>query len=189
MPLYVLGLMGVTRRLNHFDDPSLQIWFQLAAVGALLIALGIGSFLVQLVVSFRRREALRDVTGDPWNGRTLEWSTSSPPPAYNFAFTPFVHDNDAWWQMKEHGYQRPEQGFIPIHMPKNTGAGIILAGLSTLCGFALIWHMWPLVVLSFLATLVVAIGHTFNYHRDFYIPADQVVSTEAQRTSQLASHV
>src|SRR5262250_1728740 len=78
MPLYVLGLMGVTRRLSHFDDHSLQIWFQFAAFGAFLIALGIASFLIQLVVSFVRRESLRDTTGDPWGGRTLEWSTSSP---------------------------------------------------------------------------------------------------------------
>ncbi|MBB3006925.1 cytochrome o ubiquinol oxidase subunit I [Cupriavidus alkaliphilus] len=188
MPLYVLGLMGVTRRVSHFEDQSLQIWFQLAGVGALLIALGIGCFLVQLVVSFLRRESLRDVTGDPWDGRTLEWSTSSPPPPYNFAFTPLVHDNDAWWQMKAHGYQRPEHGFIPIHMPKNTGAGIILAALSTLCGFALIWHIWWLAVLALAATLVTAIGHTFNYQRDFYIPADTVHRTEAERSALLASH-
>ena len=128
MPLYVLGLMGVTRRVSHFEDASLQIWFQVAAFGALLIALGIASFLIQLVVSYRRRDALRDDTGDPWDGRTLEWSTSSPPPVYNFAFTPRVHDQDAWWQMKQHGYQRPTSGFIPIHMPKNTWAGIVLAG-------------------------------------------------------------
>ncbi|CAM3281085.1 cytochrome o ubiquinol oxidase subunit I [Cupriavidus taiwanensis] len=188
MPLYVLGLMGVTRRVSHFEDHSLQIWFQLAGVGALLIALGIGCFLVQLVVSFLRRESLRDVTGDPWDGRTLEWSTSSPPPPYNFAFTPVVHDNDAWWQMKAHGYQRPEHGFIPIHMPKNTGAGIILAGLSTLCGFALIWHIWWLAALAFFATIVTAIGHTFNYQRDFYIPADTVHRTEAERSALLGSH-
>ncbi|SOY69505.1 cytochrome o ubiquinol oxidase, subunit I [Cupriavidus taiwanensis] len=188
MPLYVLGLMGVTRRVSHFEDHSLQVWFQLAGVGALLIALGIGCFLVQLVVSFLRRESLRDVTGDPWDGRTLEWSTSSPPPPYNFALTPVVHDNDAWWQMKGHGYQRPAQGFIPIHMPKNTGAGIILAGLSTLCGFALIWHIWWLVALAFAATLATAIGHTFNYQRDFYIPADTVHRTEAERSALLASH-
>ncbi|WP_420994792.1 cytochrome o ubiquinol oxidase subunit I [Cupriavidus sp. 30B13] len=188
MPLYVLGLMGVTRRMNHFQDASLQIWFQIAAFGALLIACGIGCFLIQLFVSFRRREELRDTTGDPWNGRTLEWSTSSPPPQYNFAFTPVIHDNDAWWQMKQLGYERPQQGFIPIHMPKNTSAGIILAGLSTLMGFALIWHMWLIVVLSFIALLVVAIGHTFNYKRDYYIPADTVVRTEAERSRLLASH-
>ncbi|VVE52460.1 cytochrome o ubiquinol oxidase subunit I [Pandoraea communis] len=189
MPLYLLGLMGVTRRVSHFDDMSLQIWFQTAAVGALLIAIGIGCFIIQLVVSFMRREQLRDETGDPWNGRTLEWSTSSPPPAYNFAFTPIVHDNDAWWQMKQHGFKRPETGFIPIHMPKNTGAGIILAGLSTVCGFGLIWHMWLVVIVAFVALLAVAIGHTFNYHREYYIPADQVEHTEAARTRLLAQNV
>src|SRR6516165_4320295 len=114
MPLYVLGLMGVTRRLSHFDDHSLQVWFLFAAFGASLIALGIASFLIQLVVSFLRRAELRDTTGDPWNGRTLEWSTSSPPPAYNFAFTPIVHDADAWWDMKQRGYARPQSGFVPI---------------------------------------------------------------------------
>src|SRR6476619_638566 len=104
MPLYVLGLKGVTRRLSHFDDVSLRIWLEIAAVGAVLIALGIGSFLIQLVVSFLRRERLRDTTGDPWNGRTLELSTSSPPPAYNFAFTPIVHEADAWHEIEQHGH-------------------------------------------------------------------------------------
>ncbi|MBU6493327.1 MAG: cytochrome o ubiquinol oxidase subunit I [Burkholderiales bacterium] len=189
MPLYVLGLMGVTRRMSHFDDPSLQIWFEIAALGALLIALGIACFLIQLYVSYRRRDSLRDLTGDPWNGRTLEWSTSSPPPAYNFAFTPLVHDNDAWWQMKQHGFERPVSGFLPIHMPKNTGAGVILAGLSTACGFFLIWHMWLPLIAAFVALLAVAIGHTFNYRRDFNIPAEQVDRTEAERTRLLAQHV
>jgi cytochrome o ubiquinol oxidase subunit 1 len=186
MPLYVLGLMGVTRRVNHFEDMSLQIWFQVAAFGALLIACGIASFIIQLVVSYRRRESLRDETGDPWDGRTLEWSTSSPPPNYNFAFTPRVHDLDAWWQMKQHGYDRPRQGFIPIHMPRNTWAGIVLAGISVVMGFALIWHMWPLTVLSFAALILVSIVHTFNYKRDYYVPADEVVRTEDARTQLLA---
>ncbi len=118
MPLYVLGLMGVTRRMQHFDDPSLQIWFVIAACGAGLIALGIASQIVMFVVSIRNREKLRDLTGDPWGGRTLEWSTSSPPPDYNFAFTPVVHDSDAWWDMKNRGFARPMTGYKPIHMPR-----------------------------------------------------------------------
>ncbi|KAJ37358.1 cytochrome o ubiquinol oxidase subunit I, partial [Agrobacterium tumefaciens] len=121
MPLYILGLMGITRRLSQFEDNSLQIWFLIAAFGAFLIALGIASFVIQLIVSFLKRDKLRDVTGDPYNGRTLEWSTSSPPPQYNFAFTPVIHDVDAWTDMKKRGYSRPLEGFIPIHMPKNTG--------------------------------------------------------------------
>ncbi|MEO7105936.1 MAG: cytochrome o ubiquinol oxidase subunit I [Rhodoferax sp.] len=185
MPLYVLGLMGVTRRMSRFDDPSLQIWFIIAAFGASLIAIGIASTFIQFFVSFRKREALRDHTGDPWDGRTLEWSTASPPPAYNFAFTPVVHDNDAWADMKKHGYQRPTSGFIPIHMPKNTGAGIVISGIATALGFALIWHMWAVAVLMFVAAIVVTIVHTFNYKRDYYIPAGDVVRTEGLRTLEL----
>jgi cytochrome o ubiquinol oxidase subunit I len=185
MPLYVLGFMGVTRRLRVFDDPSLQIWFIIAAFGAFLIALGIGSFLVQIAVSIRDRERLRDETGDPWNARTLEWSTSSPPPVYNFAFTPVVHDIDAWWDMKERGYKRPLEGFKPIHMPRNTGAGIILAGIATVVGFALIWYIWWLAAIGFVALIATAIGHTFNYNRSFNISRDQIVATEGERTQQL----
>ncbi|MEJ8853186.1 cytochrome o ubiquinol oxidase subunit I [Variovorax robiniae] len=188
MPLYALGLMGVTRRLSKFDDPSLQIWFQVAAFGAFLIAIGIACFLIQLVVSFMRREQLRDNTGDPWDGRTLEWSTSSPPPAYNFAFTPVIHDNDAWYDMKKRGYVRPQDGFIPIHMPKNTGAGVILAGLSVVFGFAMIWHMWLLAGVSFFALFVAVIVHTFNYKRDYHVGVEEVIRTEAARTRLLASN-
>ncbi|MCC6827530.1 MAG: cytochrome o ubiquinol oxidase subunit I [Novosphingobium sp.] len=186
-PLYVMGLMGVTRRLRVFDDPSLQIWFVIAAIGAVLIACGIAAMLVQYAVSILRRDSLRDDSGDPWNGRTLEWATSSPPPAYNFAFTPVVHDLDAWAEMKRTGAPRPADGFRAIHMPRNTGAGIILAGISTVCGFALIWHIWWLAIASFAALLITAIAHTFNYARDFHIPADVVAETEARRARQLAA--
>ncbi len=185
-PLYILGLMGVTRRANHFEDTSLQIWFIIAAFGAALIALGIACFFVQLFVSYLQRDQLRDTTGDPWDGRTLEWATSSPPPQYNFAFTPVVHEIDAWADMKKHGYKRPLSGFKPIHMPSNTAAGIVIAALSSVFGFAMIWHMWPLAIASFAATVLASIIHTFNYKRDYYIPAAEVVATEELRTQQLA---
>ncbi|MBW4331602.1 cytochrome o ubiquinol oxidase subunit I [Stakelama sp. CBK3Z-3] len=187
MPLYVLGLMGVTRRMQHFNDPSLQIWFVIAAFGAVLIAGGIACMLIQFAVSIRDRKDNMDITGDPWNGRTLEWSTSSPPPDYNFAFTPVVHDSEAWWDMKRSGYERPREGFQDIHMPKNTAAGIILAGISVAFGFAMVWHIWWLAALGFVGMIVVAIGHTFNYDRDYHIPAREVVETEDARTSALAA--
>ncbi|MFD2678130.1 cytochrome o ubiquinol oxidase subunit I [Camelimonas lactis] len=187
MPLYVLGLMGVTRRLRVFDDPSQQIWFMIAGFGAFLIFLGIVCFLLQIAYSIWKRDELRDETGDPWDGRTLEWATSSPPPAYNFAFTPVVHDNDAWSDMKKRGYQRPLTGYRPIHMPRNTGAGVILAGISLVLGFALIWHIWWLVAVSFVGLIATAIAHTFNYNRDYYIPAEEVTRTEEERTRALAA--
>ncbi|KAF1047811.1 cytochrome o ubiquinol oxidase subunit I [Xylophilus sp.] len=188
-PLYVLGLMGVTRRVNHFDDASLQPYFVVAAFGAGLVAIGIASFLICIFVSFLKREELRDVTGDPWDGRTLEWATSSPPPQYNFAFTPVVHEVDAWWDMKKHGYQRPLAGFRDIHMPLNTASGAIISAISLVWGFALIWHMWPLAIVSFAAIVITAIVHTFNYKRDFHIPASEVIATENARTQLLARHV
>jgi cytochrome o ubiquinol oxidase subunit 1 len=186
MPLYVLGLMGVTRRLRTFEDPSLQIWFLIAGFGVFLVALGIAAMFVQFYVSIRDREQLRDTTGDPWNGRTLEWATSSPPPDYNFAFTPVVHDGDAWADMKARGYKRPTEGYRDIHMPSSTAAGIILAGLSVAFAVGMIWYVWWLAGLSFVGILAVAIGHSFNYKRDFHIPASFVTDHEDRRTRALA---
>lgn len=186
MPLYVLGLMGVTRRLSQFETTFYSVYFIVALIGALFVAAGIAAFLVQIYVSIRNRDALRDVTGDPWDGRTLEWSTSSPPPYYNFAFTPRVHGLDAFTQMKREGFVRPTEGFVPIHMPRYTATGVVMAGLMTVMGFALIWHIWWLAVVSFAATLIYGIGHTYNYNRDYYVPADEVREIEEQRTRLLA---
>ncbi|WP_207102287.1 cytochrome o ubiquinol oxidase subunit I [Paracoccus shandongensis] len=186
-PLYVLGLMGVTRRMRVFDDPGLQIWFIIAALGAVLIAIGIAAMFIQFGVSIMRRDQLRDETGDPWNGRTLEWATSSPPPAYNFAFTPVSHGLDTWWDMKRFGQTRPRAEYLPIHMPKNTGAGVVIAAFATICGFALVWYIWWLAALSFAGVVIASIAHTFNYGRDYHIPAAEVRATEAARDRQLAS--
>jgi len=186
-PMYVAGLMGVTRRLQHIEDPSTQWLFVIAAIGVAIIAVGILGFLIQIGVSIKNRDKLRDTTGDPWNGRTLEWATSSPPPAYNFAFTPVIHDLDAWYDMKERGAQRPTTGFKPIHMPRNTGTGVILSGLALALGFGMIWYMWWLAAISAVGLLVVAIAHTFNYNRDYFIPADEVTQNEDARTQLLAA--
>ena len=187
MPLYVLGLMGVTRRVSHFEDASLQIWFQVAAFGALLIALGIASFLIQLVVSYRRRDAARRhrrSLGRPHSGMVHVLAA-------------------ARLQLRLHATRaRPgrlvadEAARLPaadvrLHSDphaENTWAGIVLAGLSVVMGFALIWHMWPLTVLSFAALIIVAIVHTFNYKRDYYVPADEVVRSEDARTRLLSNH-
>uniref|UniRef100_UPI0035C99A56 cytochrome o ubiquinol oxidase subunit I n=1 Tax=uncultured Sphingomonas sp. TaxID=158754 RepID=UPI0035C99A56 len=188
-PLYVLGLMGVTRRLGHFDDTAYQPYFIVAAVGALLIAAGIGCMFMQFFVSIRDRntDRLRDWSGDPWDGRTLEWSTSSPPPDYNFAFTPIVYDNDAFWDMKSRGYERPTEGFKAIHMPKNAGAGVVIGLISVGFGFAMIWYIWWLAIASLLAMVGVSIWHSFNYKRDFHIPVEDVIRTEDERTRVLAA--
>src|SRR5688572_24490015 len=177
-PIYIVGLMGTTRRVRFFEDPTLQPWFVVAGIGALIILVGILAFVIQIAVSIRNRDRLLDLTGDPWDGRTLEWSTASPPPFYNFAFIPVVHDHDAWYDMKRRGAQRPASGFRPIHMPRNTGAGVILSGLALVLGFAMVWYIWWLAALAFAGLLAVSIGHTFNYHRDYSVPAEEVARVE-----------
>jgi len=152
-----------------------------------LIAAGIGALVVQIGVSIWKREELKDESGDPWGGRTLEWATSSPPPEYNFAFTPIIHDVDALADMKAKGVTRPTTGFRDIYMPQGTWAGIVLAGLATVCGFALIWQVWWLAIVAFVAIVGTAIFHTFNYNRTFYIKADHVQAVEDARTAQLAA--
>ena len=186
-PIYIVGLMGTTRRVRHFDDPSLQIWFIIAGIGALIILVGILAFVIQIAVSIKHRDTLRDTTGDPWNGRTLEWSTSSPPPAYNYAFTPVIHELDTWFDMKTRGFKRPDQDFRPIHMPRNTGTGVILAGLALVLGFAMVWYIWWLAVVAVAGLFVVAIDHSFNYDRDYYVDAADVKLAETERARLLAA--
>ncbi|WP_442881135.1 cytochrome o ubiquinol oxidase subunit I [Brevundimonas sp.] len=180
-PIYIVGLMGTTRRVRYFEDPTLQPWFVIAGIGALIILVGILAFVIQIAVSIRNRDRLRDFTGDPWNGRTLEWSTPSPPPFYNFAFTPVIHDLDAWYDMKDRGHQRPASGFRPVHMPRNTGAGLIMSGLALVLGFAMVWYIWWLAALSFAALLVYSIAFTFDYDRNYYVPVEVLNDDEAAR--------
>jgi cytochrome o ubiquinol oxidase subunit I len=184
-PMYIVGLMGVTRRLRHVADPTMAPYMWIAEVGAVIILIGILGFVMSIVMGIVKRDRLRDTTGDPWGGRTLEWSTSSPPPPYNFAFTPVVHDLDAWYDMKSRGYERPSGGYRPIHMPRNTGAGVILSAISLVLGFAMVWYIWWLAAIAFVALIGYAIYHTFDYNRDYFIPSDEVARTEAAHANAL----
>ena len=180
MPLYALGLMGMTRRLDHMDDPVWHAYLIVAFGGAVLILFGILAQIAQIAWSIYNREALRDLTGDPWNARTLEWSVASPPPFYNFAETPVVHGRDAWAAEKaaKGEVRQPPAEYSRIHMPHNTGTGPILGGIAIVLGFALIWHIWWLAGVGVIAAFAVTIAHTFNENRDYYVPADQVARTE-----------
>lgn len=155
MPLYALGFMGMSRRMEHYADPSWQPFLVVAALGAVFVLCGIICIGIQLYVSVRQWGSSRDITGDPWNGRTLEWATSSPAAPYNFAVVPTVTDIDAFHEMNMRGtaYQRPER-YEPIVMPKSTGLGVILGGLSFVMGFAAVWYIWWLAVLMLVLCLV-----------------------------------
>jgi len=179
MPLYVLGFMGMTRRLNHYNNPAWQPYLIVAAVGAVVILIGIIHQVAQLVVSIRDREKNRDLTGDPWDGRTLEWSLASPPPFYNFAVIPEVHERDAYWAMKQDGsaHQRPAK-YEDIHMPRNSGAGVILGVAALILGFSMVWHIWWMAALGFLGLVVTVIARSFEEDTEYTIPAEEVERIE-----------
>ncbi|MCQ8242524.1 cytochrome o ubiquinol oxidase subunit I [Rhizosaccharibacter radicis] len=190
MPLYALGFMGMTRRMNHYDNPDWTPYLQVAALGALLVLCGILSTVIQLVVSIRNRNLpeYQDVTGDPWNGRTLEWSTSSPPPFYNFAIIPEVHELDAFNEVKKRGHEaRAVPTYSDIHMPRNTPAGFAMALLAGVMGFALIWHIWWLVALMFVSIIGTFIVRSCNDDIDYYVPAEEVARIEGLHRARVAS--
>ncbi|WP_339510635.1 cytochrome o ubiquinol oxidase subunit I [Pseudomonas sp. RL_15y_Pfl2_60] len=189
MPLYVLGFMGMTRRLNHYDNPLWHPYLIVAFCGAVLIFCGIAFQIAQILVSIKNRDALRDHTGDPWGGRTLEWSTSSPPPFYNFAQLPTVHAVDAFHEMKENdtAYLRPAS-YSPIHMPKNTAAGLVIGMVGAVFGFAMIWHIWWLAGLSFIGMVATFIVRSYNQDVDYYVQPDEIERIESQRFPREAGH-
>jgi cytochrome o ubiquinol oxidase subunit 1 len=188
IPLYVLGFMGMPRRMQHYANPAWQPYLLIAAGGAAVILIGILFQLIQLFVSIRERHGNRDLTGDPWNGRTLEWATSSPPAAYNFAKTPVVYDIDAFMDMKEKGiaYQQPNQ-YHDIEMPKNTAKGLLTGAFTFVFGFALVWYIWWLAILSALGILFTVIARGSDDDADYIIPAAEVERIENGRYRQLTS--
>ena len=190
MPLYVLGFLGMTRRLNHTNNPDWNIWLYIAAGGAVIIMFGILFQVVQLVVSFKNREQLDDTTGDPWNGHTLEWASASPPQYYNFAKIPHVDDIDAWTDMKEKGLAyKQEASYSPIHMPKNTSAGVLMsAALTTFC-FAMIWHIWWLAAFGLLGAIVVFIKRCYTSDVDYYVQPDEIVELETAHNTAATKEV
>ncbi|SAL38107.1 cytochrome-c oxidase [Caballeronia turbans] len=179
VPIYILGFMGATRRLNHYDNPAWQPFFIVAAIGVGIIALGVVFQVLQIVVSIIRRNqpAYRDITGDPWNGRTLEWTISSPPPVYNFANIPAVRALDDFADAKEHG-RVDTRPYRDIHMPSNTSAGLAIGLFALAFGFAAIWHIWWLAVVGLVGVVATAIGYSFRENAGFIIPAATVKSTE-----------
>jgi cytochrome o ubiquinol oxidase subunit 1 len=173
LPLYVLGLMGATRRLNHYDVTQWQPLFIIAACGAMLILCGVGFQALQLFVSIKQRKQNLDTTGDPWDGRTLEWSIASPPPFYNFAFVPEVKEQDAFWAMKQVKSVK-KMPYEDIHMPRNTPIGCYIGGLSFLFGFAIIWYMFWLALITGLAMVVCLILRLCEKNTDYYVLAKEV---------------
>jgi cytochrome o ubiquinol oxidase subunit 1 len=194
MPLYVLGFMGMTRRMQHYDVPAWHPWLLLAAAGAAVILAGIVLQIAQLVVSIRRRDELRDVTGDPWDGRSLEWSTASPPPVFNFGVLPDIEGEDAYWGIKQRARRNAtladEPDYDAIEMPRNSPTGFVCAFFATFAGFALIWHIWWMVALACLGAFATFVVFAWRDRSEYVISADEVAridrANRAARSAALA---
>ena len=191
MPLYVLGLMGMTRRMQHYDVAAWRPWLLCAAAGALLILIGIGFQVAQLVVSIRTRDERRELSGDTWDGRTLEWATASPPPAFNFAVMPNVSGEEPYWGMKLKARQSmrlatDEPEYEAIEMPKNSPTGFVTAFFAVVIGFAMIWHIWWMAIVGLVGAYATFVIFAWRDVDEFEIPADEVARIDrANRTARL----
>jgi cytochrome o ubiquinol oxidase subunit 1 len=188
MPLYVVGLLGMTRRMQHYDVAAWHPWLVIAAGGAVLIMCGIALQITQLVVSIRDRAQLRDETGDPWDGRSLEWATASPPPAFNFAVLPEVSGEDAYWRLKTRAAKekwfsdKPE--YRDIEIPRNSATGFVCAFFATVMGFALIWHIWWMVVAGAIGAFATFVVFAWRDHDEDTIPAAEVARVDGSNRVQ-----
>jgi cytochrome o ubiquinol oxidase subunit I len=178
MPLYVLGLLGMTRRMQHYDVPEWRPWVLAAGIGMVAVVAGVICQAIQLFVSVKRRSELRDETGDPWDGRSMEWATSSPPPAFNFAVLPQVKGEEAYWAIKQRAREqarlRDEAEYEPIEMPRNSPTGFVCAFFATLMGFALIWHIWWMVALGIVGAWATFVVFAWRDVPDYIVPAAEV---------------
>lgn len=186
IPMYILGFMGATRRLDHYDaSTGWQPLYIMMFVGGLIIAVGTALQVVQIVASFMQKRHLRDTTGDPWDGRTLEWATASPPPFYNFTHIPVIKSRDAFWEMKQQGIAKPQ--YEDIHIPKNTAAGIYIAAFAFLACFAFVWHITWLAVVSVVGIIVVFVVRGFNDDSEYTLTADEVRKLEEERARKASA--
>jgi cytochrome o ubiquinol oxidase subunit I len=185
MPLYVAGLLGMTRRLQHYDVAMWRPWMLIAAVGIVIMAASALCQVMQLVVSIRRRQRLRDVLGDPWDGRSLEWATTSPPPPFNFAVLPQVQGGEPYWEIKRRAIETqqlsPEPRYEAIELPRNSPTGFITAFFATITGFALVWHIWWLMALGLVAAYAVFVWFAWRDVHERVIPAAAVARLDRER--------
>ena len=181
MPLYAVGLLGMTRRMQHYADFSWQPYMIVAEAGAIVILCGIVATIAQLVVSIRSRASRRDLTGDPWDGRTLEWSTTSPPPEYNFAVLPEVQSLDAFWARKQGGPAVPAEHYESIEVPSNSPNGFVTAFFAVVTGFALIWHIWWLAIFGLACAAATLIAFGWMERGEKEVSGEQLANAERAR--------
>jgi cytochrome o ubiquinol oxidase subunit 1 len=184
-PLYILGMQGMTRRLQHVNIEEWRPMLYLSLLGVGVLILGVICQVIMLVVSIRDREKLRDVTGDPWDGRSLEWATPSPPPFFNYAVMPNVEGEEAYWGIKlkaiESQQLSPEPAYEPIEMPVNSPVGFYTAFFATVTGFALIWQIWWLAGLGLAAAFAGFVVFAWRDVHEFHVPVEEVARVDRAR--------
>ncbi len=184
-PLYVLGLLGMTRRLQHINFPEWGPWLYVSLAGVAILALGVIAQVTQLVVSIRDRETLRDVTGDLWDGRSLEWATPSPAPFFNFAILPNVEGEEAYWGIKLRAVETqqlaPEPVYAPIEMPVNSPVGVYTAFFASVFGFAMVWYIWWLAIVALVAAFAGFVVFAWRDVHEFEVPAEEVARVDRAR--------
>jgi cytochrome o ubiquinol oxidase subunit 1 len=194
VPLYVVGLDGMTRRMQHYDRPEWHPWLLVAGLGSLIILCGIVLQVAQLLVSIRSRERRRDFIGDPWDGRNLEWATPSPPPEFNFAVLPDVTNEEPYWNVKQIAREQmrlvtPEPHYEPIEMPRNSPVGFVTAVFAAVTGFSLIWHIWWLVVLGLACAYITFVVFAWRDVAEFEIPAEEVARIDRANRQARADYL
>lgn len=185
MPLYLLGALGMTRRLYHYsNETGFQPFLIISWIGSMIIAMGIFFQLLQIIISIKNRNKNRDITGDPWNARTLEWSTTSPPVFYNFACTPIVHSRDYFWEQKQNKFnmhnklKATQNRYSKIHMPKNTNISLFIAGFSFIFGFAMVWHIWWAAMSGLIGVITFIIRRSCNDNTEYYVKVEEIKAIE-----------
>lgn len=180
IPLYILGFKGAARRLDHYASATeFQPLYITCFIGFLFLVAGLITQLRQLYVSFKEQDKNRDTTGDPWNGRTLEWSTPSPPPFYNFAIIPKVTSAEEFWTMKKEGI-KPSKDYKDFHVPKNTAWGIYISIFAFIMSFGVVWHIYWLILLGLIAVVACIIILSFDEHMEYVLPAKEVARIEKE---------
>jgi cytochrome o ubiquinol oxidase subunit 1 len=178
MPMYVVGVLGMTRRLQHYDVAEWRPWILLSALGVIIMIGAAACQVVQLAVSFLRRNELRDTTGDPWDGRSLEWATPSPPPVFNFAVLPQVQGAESYWDVKRRALEAEsfgkEPNYQPVEMPRNSPTGFVCAFFATIVGFALIWHIWWLMIVGLVGAYATFVVFAWRDVPEYVVPAEEV---------------
>ncbi len=187
VPLYILGIMGATRRMDHYEASlGWQGLFIVAGVGVLIIMLGIGFLILQLLISIKDRKHHLETTGDPWGGRTLEWSTTSPAPFYNFAIIPQADQRDAYWASKHATKPSVKPHYQAFNMPKNTPFGMFIAGAALTFGFAAVWHILWLAIVALIGLIGLIIMRTTYDDSEYTVSVDDIERLEAQSKERFA---